>query len=111
MHIIGIIVLCVLVLILYCNYFLTEEKREPIANLHPDSDETKTNGMYRDYEDGIEDNLNLDKYGWAKYGVSWYGWGPWWNSMRHTRNMSYDLRGDIPPYQYNNGPWWNSELI
>lgn len=20
---------------------------------------------------------------------------PWWNSTRHTRNMSYDIRGDI----------------
>jgi hypothetical protein len=23
---------------------------------------------------------------------------PWWNSTRHTRNMSYDIRGDIGLY-------------
>lgn len=108
MHIIGIIVLSVLVLILLCKYFLTEE-RESIANIRPDPDEMR--GLYRDYEDDDEENLNLDRYPWAKYGVPWYGWGPWWNSTRHTRNSSYDLRGDIPPYHYYTGPWWNSELI
>ena len=36
---------------------------------------------------------------------------PWWNSTRHTRNMSYDLRGDIKnPYWYT-GPWSLSPLL
>jgi hypothetical protein len=112
-HIIGAIVMGVLVLILLCKYFLTEDK-EFIANIHPDPDDIRgpyPKGLYRDSEDLEDENLDLNRHGWAKTGVPWYGWGPWWNSMRHTRNMSYDLRGDIPPYRYNTGPWWNSELI
>jgi hypothetical protein len=38
-------------------------------------------------------------------------YSPWWNSTRHTRNMSYDLRGDpiiIPKKEYI---WNNSDLI
>jgi hypothetical protein len=38
-------------------------------------------------------------------------WSPWWNSTRHTRNMSYDLRGDIPTSYYPVGPWLNSGLV
>jgi hypothetical protein len=34
----------------------------------------------------------------------------WWNSTRHTKNMSYDIRGDIPPFSYYTGPWNNSSL-
>lgn len=112
MHIIGIIVLCVLILVILCKCFLTEEDdedKEFIANIHPDPDDAMK--FYKNYEDGTEDNLDLNRHRWAKTGVPWYGWGPWWNSMRHTRNMSYDLRGEIPPYRYNTGPWWNSELI
>ena len=26
---------------------------------------------------------------------------PWWNSTRHTRNSSWDIRGDIPIDIYN----------
>lgn len=29
----------------------------------------------------------------------------WWNSTRSTRNMSYDLRGDIPIPPSYVGPW------
>ncbi|VBB18909.1 hypothetical protein YASMINEVIRUS_1441 [Yasminevirus sp. GU-2018] len=36
---------------------------------------------------------------------------PWWNSTRHTRNMSYDLRGDVPIVPTYVGPWMNSPLI
>lgn len=41
---------------------------------------------------------------------------PWWNSTRRTRNMSYDLRGDVPidPYQSAlfraSNPWNNSDI-
>lgn len=31
---------------------------------------------------------------------------PFWNTqIGTTRNMSYDLRGDIPPHLYYTGPW------
>ena len=36
---------------------------------------------------------------------------PWWNSTRHTRNMSWDIRGDVPQIPYYVGPWMNSPLI
>lgn len=36
---------------------------------------------------------------------------PWWNSTRDTKNMSYDIRGDIPPFHYPVGPWLNPEVI
>jgi hypothetical protein len=36
---------------------------------------------------------------------------PWWNSTRFTRNMSYDLRGDVPINLFPTGPWWNSPLL
>jgi len=36
---------------------------------------------------------------------------PWWNSTRDTKNMSYDLRGDIPPFRYPVGPWLNSAIV
>ena len=29
----------------------------------------------------------------------------WWNSNRSTRNMSYDIRGDIPFFHSYVGPW------
>lgn len=36
---------------------------------------------------------------------------PWWNSTRHTRNMSYDLRGGIQnPIEYT-GIWLHSHLL
>jgi hypothetical protein len=36
---------------------------------------------------------------------------PWWNSTRDTKNMSYDIRGDIPPFRYPVGPWLNSAIV
>lgn len=36
---------------------------------------------------------------------------PWWNSTRRTKNMSYDLRGDVPIIPGPVGPWNNSPLI
>jgi len=39
----------------------------------------------------------------------WFG--PWNNPLRSTRNMSYDLRGDVPVAKYNISPWLNSSLM
>ena len=36
---------------------------------------------------------------------------PWWNSTRFTRNMSYDLRGDIQNPIFYTGPWNRSPII
>lgn len=35
---------------------------------------------------------------------------PWWNSTRDTKNMSYDIRGDIYPRSTYVGPWLNSSI-
>ena len=35
----------------------------------------------------------------------------WNNPTRFTRNMSYDIRGDILPFYYFVGPWNNSSLF
>ena len=38
-------------------------------------------------------------------------YSPFWNSTRHTRNMSWDIKGDVPiRYDYQ-GPFWHSNLI
>lgn len=42
--------------------------------------------------------------------LSRFGLLPWWNSTRHTRNSSYDLRGDVPILIRPVGPWLNSSL-
>ena len=49
-------------------------------------------------------------YSYVSYPDYEYNYGflyemPFWNATRHTRNMSYDLRGDIPPLFYPTGPW------
>lgn len=46
-------------------------------------------------------------YAW----LSRYNLLPWWNSTRHTRNSSYDLRGDVPIIPSYVGPWNNSDMI
>jgi hypothetical protein len=36
---------------------------------------------------------------------------PWNMTSRHTRNMSYDIRGDVENPYFDTGPWNNSSLI
>ncbi len=38
-------------------------------------------------------------------------WSPWWVSTRYTRNMSWDLRGDVPISPIYTGPFWNSPFL
>ena len=46
----------------------------------------------------------------GSYPPSNYFMYPFWNaSTRHTRNMSYDLRGDVPIPPSYVGPWNISE--
>ncbi len=35
---------------------------------------------------------------------------PQWYYPRSTRNMSYDLRGDVPIYRHSVGPWMQSTI-
>lgn len=60
-----------------------------------------------DHAEHFSDNTFQPDYAW----LSQYNLMPWWNSTRSTRNMSYDLRGDIPIVPSYVGPWNNSPLI
>lgn len=64
---------------------------------------------FQEHFENINDELYSPDIGW----LSNNGLLPWWNSTRHTRNMSYDLRGDVVPYGVCTGgsfPWWKSPL-
>lgn len=55
------------------------------------------------------------------YGNYWHYWHypwlarnhmlPWWNSTRHTRNSSWDLRGDVVPRLTDTGPFYRSPHV
>ena len=52
---------------------------------------------------------DLGEYDLDNYYLSQSTQFPFWNTqIGTTRNMSYDLRGDIPIPRYNVGPWLNS---
>ena len=42
--------------------------------------------------------------------LSRHGLLPWWNSTRDTKNMTYDIRGEIYPRAHPVGPWLNSAI-
>lgn len=103
----GIIVLIVLILLLKSNNPIIEYDSE-YDNVNDDS-----NSNSNDYMESML-NLNLnhiddfnDNYQWMAYNNLL----PMWNSSRRTRNMSYDLRGDIPIYPFYTGPFYNSPYI
>lgn len=58
-----------------------------------------------------EHMANINRLSYKTYPYIYYPYGPWWNSTRHTRNMSYDIRGDIHNPIYYTGPWIQSPLI
>lgn len=80
------------------------------------------NGLKEHYAPVIDDDF--DQYApaydpndpYQYYMIPSVGWLsrrgllPWWNSTRDTTNMSYDIRGDIPPVYYPVGPWLNPEV-
>lgn len=47
--------------------------------------------LMRHYEHFNDDQFDPDFGFLARHGLL-----PWWNSTRSTRNMSYDIRGDVP---------------
>lgn len=50
--------------------------------------------------------VNTPNVGW----LSRRGLLPFWNSTRDTKNMSYDIRGDIPPFYHPVGPYLNPSV-
>ena len=101
LHIIFIGLALFVILKLWFDY-MCSDVTEHVANIRPDrtiyNPDTYVNHFHR--------------YPWAS--DAWLasrGLLPWWNSTRSTRNMSYDLRGDVPVPVYNTGPWWRSPLI
>lgn len=102
---IGLIVLIILILIVY-NYVSnrcdeSSDRYEKYKN-HKDYDD-----MYKYHLNHFNDEYFEPDYAWLNN----YNLMPWWNSTRNTRNMSYDLRGDVPITPYYVGPWYNSPLI
>ena len=75
------------------------------ANKNSDHDEKFAPNIDTDFNQyaPVDPNYywNLPNIGW----LSRRGLLPWWNSTRDTKNMSYDIRGDIPPIHHPVGPW------
>ena len=68
--------------LLYDNTYTDDNIKEFIANIRPD---------YTIYDNAQPLYYNIPPDGWyASRGLL-----PWWNTTRHTRNMSYDIRGDV----------------
>ena len=86
-----------------------------ILSLIVESDKTKLNEVehfrnFRNYTNRYR-YRNINNYYPSYYDIwqlSRYGLLPWNNSTRFTRNMSYDLRGDVYLPPYYTGPWNNS---
>jgi len=57
----------------------------------------------------IEEPADFSDFWYRPYGLNMYTNFPFWNTqIGTTRNMSYDLRGDIPIPRGQTGPWLNS---
>lgn len=59
-------------------------------------------------------NLTISQDGFVPYinNYNYHNYYQLWNEpMRSTRNMSYDLRGDVPIPNYINMPWNMSERM
>jgi hypothetical protein len=89
----------------------------------PDSTQTESQSEIQrqeNYAPNIDGDFNKyasaydPYYHYSTPSVGWLsrrGLLPWWNSTRDTKNMSYDIRGDIPPFNYPVGPWLNSPVV
>lgn len=82
------------ILLMLCACFIIGSHREHMGH---------TREQYADIGD---DGFGHALMGYDR-GEGWYpimnlwqlnqlGYLPWWNSTRYTRNMSHDLRGDVP---------------
>jgi hypothetical protein len=64
--------------------------------------------------DDLDDNAPVDsEYYLTTPSVGWLsrcGLLPFWNSTRDTKNMSYDIRGDIQPFTHPVCPWLNPSV-
>ena len=87
---------------------------------YQDDSESETSKVKESYAPNIDtdflDYAPVDdpNYYYLEPSVGWLsrrGLLPWWNSTRDTKNMSYDIRGDIPPFNYPVGPWLNSAIV
>ena len=105
--IIVILTIMVIVIVFLLNGFACCDKMEHIANIGPYR-ALFGNDVYED--DDIYGSAYMSIYPADISILSRLGLLPWWNSTRHTRNSSYDLRGDVPVFVQPVGPWLNSEL-
>jgi hypothetical protein len=115
----GLILLIVIVLIYSghpCND--TCEDMIDLSIIENMNNSSKENHVYKEncncnkhklltHVEHYSDNSFQPDYAW----LSQNNLMPWWNSTRHTRNMSYDLRGDVPIIPTYIGPFNSSPLI
>jgi len=115
--IIQVLIITGIVLVLFQ---LLRESINININNDPKSDTIKDVKKTREpYAPNIDQDFNQfapidDPYYYPTPSVGWLsrrGLLPWWNSTRDTSGMSYDIRGDIPPFRYPVGPWLNSPVI
>jgi len=102
MNLFYLIIIFIIAYIIVCAICDNDinKKIENIASVNFHDNKTNNNMVYyydpRSYDVGWLSNEELM---------------PWWNSTRFTRNMSYDLRGDIPVRPEYVGPWLNSPFL
>jgi hypothetical protein len=95
------------------NYFAHKpsqlNNRNKITETYSIHDNSENSDTYIQYYDHISRNIPMLDHP-SQAWLAEKGLLSWWNSTRHTKNMSYDIRGDIPPFSYYTGPWNNSSL-
>lgn len=97
-HIIGLFVLSILIIIYACVFCKNNENMDNVNyrqfRINDDSCSSCCSSCSIGDSDAFTDNMF-----------------PFWNSTRHTRNSSWDIRGDVPIDPFYTGPWWRSALI
>jgi hypothetical protein len=104
--ILAIILVIKLILDNNASHLQSDEPKQKRENYAPNIDSDFNQYSPVTYPPNMYANA-MPSVGW----LSRRGLLPWWNSTRDTKNMSYDIRGDIPPRLYPVGPWLNSAII
>ena len=89
-YLLALIALIILLLILWFPYIFNRNKRYDHYDIITSPTYQEYNDEYRSHYDPYDTHTNF----------------PFWNSqLGSTRNMSYDLRGDVPIPHYMNIPF------
>jgi hypothetical protein len=115
MNYFNLIVLIILVLLFIfdncTNNDNNDNNNEYYSNINNDYYNYSNINDYYKINPNVNINKNILLNPFYKVQLSQMGLLPFWNSTRNTRNMSYDLRGDVPIQYFDVGPWLNSPRI